>query len=52
MTPPTIAPPFELLPFGGAVGDGDPVGDALTEDMYYTPDAPKIVSAPYSELSI
>ena len=43
--PPTIAPVFELLPFG--VGVGDPVEDALAEDVY-TPDAPNIAPGPYS----
>jgi hypothetical protein len=54
--PPAIAPVFELLPFGGAVGDpvrvGDTVGDALAEEVstpgVYTPDAPKIAPGPYS----
>jgi len=49
-TPPAIAPAFELLPFGGGVGDGDPVEDALAEDVY-TPDAAKIAPGPYSGLS-
>jgi hypothetical protein len=50
-TPPAIAPAFELLPFGGGVpvGDGDPVEDALAEDVY-TPDVPKIAPGPYSGL--
>jgi hypothetical protein len=47
MTPPGIAPAFGILPFGGGVGDGDPVADALAEDVY-TPDAPKIALGPYS----
>ena len=44
-TPPTIAPGFELLPF--VAGVGDPVEDALAEDVY-TPDAPNIAPGPYS----
>jgi hypothetical protein len=48
---PTIDPTFELFLFGGAVGVGDPVEDALAEDVD-TPDAPKIAPGPYSGLSI
>jgi hypothetical protein len=59
-TPPAIAPPFEVLPFGGpGVGGMDGVGDgvtveledALTRDVD-TPAAPKIAPGPYSGLSI
>jgi hypothetical protein len=50
-TPPTIAPVFEPLPFGGGVVGGDPVEDALAEDVN-TPDAPKIAPGPYSGLSL
>ena len=53
-TPPAIAPTFELLPFGAAVRDGDPVEDARAEEMadVYTPDGPKIAPGPYSGLSM
>jgi hypothetical protein len=57
--PPAIAPAsrlaFELLPFGGTV-DGDPVEDALAEDVYplelYPLEAPIIAPEPYSGISI
>ena len=51
-TPPAIAPAFGLPPFGlgSKVGDGEPVEDALVEDVY-TPDAPNIAPGPYSGLS-
>ena len=60
MTPPTIAPVFELLPFEGDVRVPDgvdedvPVGDALrvAVDVVYTPDGPKIAPGPYSGVSI
>jgi hypothetical protein len=50
-TPPAMAPTFELLPFEGGVGDGEPVEDAPVEDVY-TPDAPRIAPGPYSGVSI
>ena len=46
-TPPAIAPAFELLLCVRGLGDGDPVEDALAEDVY-TPDAPNIAPGPYS----
>ena len=50
MTPPTIAPPFELLACWDEVRTGNPVGNALAPDVY-TPDGPKIAPGPYSGVS-